>query len=181
MHSFNYYAGDAVVCHDALQINGRLLGPIRYAAKVVWFDFNTLCATARSSSDYLQVVARFSVVMLSDVPVIAANSNDIIVRFINLIDVLYGQQVRFIMSAAAPIEQLYTGVKSAFAFKRTCSRLQEMQGERYIVMPAHGEENSGRQAKNTLPMYIGRVSYPRYFFNSFVMSGVPGYRILGLG
>ena len=133
MHSFNYYAGSAVVCHDALRINGRLLQPIRYALKVVWFDFNTLCATARSSNDYLQIVARFSVMMLSNVPVITANSDDIIVRFINLIDVLYDQQVRLIMSAAAPIEQLYTGVKSAFAFKRTCSRLQEMQGEGYIT------------------------------------------------
>ncbi len=132
MRSFRYYAGDAVACNDALRINGRLLQPLRHAPNVVWFDFKTLCETARSSDDYLQIAARFSVVMLSDVPVIAANRHDTILRFIHLIDVLYDRRIRFAMSAAAPIEQLYSGEKSAFAFKRTCSRLQQMQSERYL-------------------------------------------------
>lgn len=128
---FHYYAGNDSVRYNALEVNGRPLQPLQHTAKVVWFDFNTLCNTPRSSNDYLQIADRFPTVMLSDVPVLATNRHDSVVRFINLIDVLYDRHRLLIISAAAPIEQLYTGIKSAFAFKRACSRLQEMQSEAY--------------------------------------------------
>ena len=71
--------------------------------------------------------------MLDHIPLISTNKHDVIVRFIHLVDIFYDQQRLLIVSAAAPIVQLYTGIKSAFAFKRTCSRLQEMQDENYIT------------------------------------------------
>ena len=132
MHSYHYYAAEDVAGHEPLQINHRLIEPIRRAVKVIWFDFATLCETARSSDDYLQLAQQFTIVMLSNVPIISASKPDVIVRFINLIDVLYDQHNLLIMSAAAPIEQLYSGKEWGFEFKRTCSRLQEMQSEQYI-------------------------------------------------
>ena len=132
MHSFHYYAADDDVAgHDSLLINQRQLQPIRRAEKVVWFDFPMLCETARSSDDYLQIAHQFPVVMLSNVPVISASKPDVLVRFINLIDVLYDRHILLIMSVATDIESLYKGDKWRFEFKRTCSRLQEMQSEQY--------------------------------------------------
>lgn len=136
MHSYHYYAAGDVACHEPLQINQRLLQPIRRAAKVIWFDFATLCESARSSDDYLQIAQQFTVIMLSNVPLIASNKSDIIVRFINLIDVLYDHHSLLVMSIAVPIDQLYSGEKWGFEFKRTCSRLQEMQSEQYMKKTA---------------------------------------------
>jgi len=132
MHSFHYYVGDDIISTDDLEINHRCLKVIRRASQVVWFSFKMLCETARNSDDYLQIAQQFPIIMLSKIPLIAAAKRDIIVRFINLIDVLYDHHVLLVISAAIEIERLYTGKEWAFEFKRTCSRLQEMQSEQYI-------------------------------------------------
>ena len=132
MQSFHYYAGDDRANDNVLEINQRRLKLIRRAKQVVWFDFKMLCETARSSDDYLQIAHQFPVLMLSNMPVIVAAKADVIVRFINLIDILYDQHVLLIVTAAAVITKLYAGEQWAFEFKRTCSRLQEMQSEQYI-------------------------------------------------
>ena len=52
-------------------------------------------------------------------------------RFILLVDALYEKRSRLIMSAEVPPEELYTGKKVEFEFKRTLSRLKEMQSNNY--------------------------------------------------
>ena len=53
-------------------------------------------------------------------------------RFIVLIDTLYDEGVKLVCSAAAPARQLYTDGDGADAFRRTASRLVEMQGRDYL-------------------------------------------------
>ena len=53
-------------------------------------------------------------------------------RFMTLIDALYEHHVKLICSAEVPAEELYTEGDGSFEFKRTISRLIEMQTQHYL-------------------------------------------------
>jgi cell division protein ZapE len=61
--------------------------------------------------------------------------NDAAYRFIHLVDEFYDRNVKLMISAAVPLEQLYLGQKHAFQFQRTISRLKEMQSHHYLEKP----------------------------------------------
>jgi len=74
-------------------------------------------------------------VLLSDVPPINEDNADATRRFINLIDEFYDRNVKMLISAATPIDTLYTGNRLSFEFQRTTSRLPEMQSHTYLAKP----------------------------------------------
>ncbi|MGV8637868.1 AFG1/ZapE family ATPase, partial [Pseudomonas aeruginosa] len=51
-------------------------------------------------------------------------------RFIALVDECYDRKVPLYLEARVPLEALYTDGYLAFAFRRTLSRLREMQPDR---------------------------------------------------
>ena len=114
-----------------LIVENRPLRAVRCADEVVWFDFDTLCRTARSQNDYLDIASRFDTVMLSDVPQMDSRMASEARRFTWLIDVLYDQKVNLVISAEVPPDQLYTSGAMAHEFVRTASRLHEMQSDTY--------------------------------------------------
>ena len=122
--------------HDRdLEINGRPLRAKKHADDLVWFDFKELCDGPRSQNDYIELAREFHAVMISDVPQMNIDSDDQARRFINLIDEFYDRSVKVIISAAAPIHELYQGGKLNFEFERTESRLLEMQSHEYLELP----------------------------------------------
>lgn len=122
-----------------LTIENRPLAALRCAPDVVWFDFDTLCRSARSQNDYLEIAQRFETVILSDVPQMNAGMASEARRFTWLIDVLYDQKVNLIISAEVPPEKLYTSGVMAHEFVRTASRLNEMQSESYRQEQRRGQ------------------------------------------
>jgi len=50
-----------------------------------------------------------------------------------MVDEFYERNVKLIMSAAVPLEQLYTEGRLSFEFKRCLSRLKEMQSHDYLA------------------------------------------------
>jgi cell division protein ZapE len=113
-------------------IEKRTINVLGLAENIVWFDFHDLCNVPRSQLDYLAIAEQFSTVLLSNVPKIDAKQEDTVRYLINLIDVLYDAKTKLIVSAAVPVPDIYAEGRSFFEFKRTRSRLLEMQSREYL-------------------------------------------------
>jgi len=118
-----------------LDVEGRAIPYRKRSGGVVWFGFDVLCGGARSYADYVDLAKRFHTVILSGVPRLSAKQSDAARRFTWLIDVLYDERVKLIVSAAAAPEELFTEGESAAEFQRTVSRLHEMQSSGYRQAP----------------------------------------------
>ena len=107
--------------------------PVPQAARhVARFDFADLCAQPLAAADFLAVAQEFHTMLLDHIPVLTPEMRNEARRFILLIDTLYDEGVKLICSAAAPPEALYPAGDGADAFRRTASRLAEMQSEDYL-------------------------------------------------
>jgi cell division protein ZapE len=116
-----------------IEIEGRSIPVIRQDESIVWFSFAALCAGPRSQNDYIEIARNYQSVIVSDVPVLDSDHDNEARRFIALVDELYDHHVNLIVSAEAPPEELYRGERLAFQFKRTVSRLSEMQSAEYLA------------------------------------------------
>jgi cell division protein ZapE len=116
----------------ALVIEGRPIVTVRYTEDIAWFEFDQLCQVPRSQVDYLEIARSFSTVFLSHVPQIPPEADHLITYLINLVDIFYDARVKLIISAAVPVEEIYTGGRLEFEFRRTRSRLLEMQSHHYL-------------------------------------------------
>ncbi|MEO9135732.1 MAG: cell division protein ZapE [Casimicrobiaceae bacterium] len=127
-----------------LTIEGRMLVAHRRAGGVVWFGFKALCDGPRSQRDYLELARRFSVLFVSDIPQLGADTTDQARRFTWLIDILYDHRVKLIASAAVPADALYLTGPRAGEFPRTASRLTEMHTRDYMALP-HVTDGAGAE------------------------------------
>ncbi|MGE0800066.1 MAG: cell division protein ZapE [Lautropia sp.] len=118
-----------------LRIENREITALRRSGGVVWFDFKTLCGGPRSQNDYLEIASQFHTVILSDVPQMGAGMASEARRFTWLIDILYDQRVKLVISAAVEPTALYLAGAMANEFVRTASRLIEMQSADYLDAP----------------------------------------------
>ena len=132
--SFRSMAADCVL-EPRLLINQRHVQARRRGDGIIWFEFDELCRQPRSVSDYIEIARAFNTVLVSNVAVMDEQQSDTARRFVNLVDEFYDRKVKLLISAAAPIDGLYTGERLAFEFERTRSRLVEMQSRDYLAQP----------------------------------------------
>jgi cell division protein ZapE len=119
-----------------IQVTGRAVRARREAVDVVWFEFRELCEGPRSAADYIEIARCYQTVFLSGVPAMDGAADDAARRFVTLVDEFYDRGVKLVLSASADSpEALYRGERLAFEFRRTASRLQEMQGRKYLAKP----------------------------------------------
>jgi len=116
----------------ALAVLGRKLRVPQAARGVARFSFEDLCAKPLAAADYLAIAEEFHTLLLDHVPQLSPEMRNEARRFILLIDTLYDEGVKLVCSAAAPPSQLYPEGDGAEAFRRTASRLAEMQSEDYL-------------------------------------------------
>lgn len=129
---FNTLRTEIDAADNSIVINSRNLPVLGHSADVVWFSFDTLCNTERSTQDYIELATLYHTVMVSDVPIMTDETNDAARRFVNMIDEFYDRGVKLILSAEAAADNLYTGKRLAFEFERAASRLIEMQTTTYL-------------------------------------------------
>lgn len=130
--SFEFLANEKEVYYEPLMIHGRSISIQKRTEDVVWFDFVDICSVPRSQHDYLYLAEHFKFIFISNISIITADAKNTITLFIKLIDVLYDAKIRLIASAEAPVEQLYSSGNFLAEYKRTRSRLLEMQSEAYF-------------------------------------------------
>jgi cell division protein ZapE len=122
------------------------------------FRFEDLCARPLGAADYRLIARHFDTLFLEAVPRLGFERRNEAKRLINLVDVLYDEGVKLVVSADGEPESLYqasTGFEAA-EFLRTASRLAEMRSDDYrhaprrvghdrsspIVTPADGRSGS---------------------------------------
>ncbi len=133
--SFAALAPEQAAVQQMLEVEGRLIRVRKLAEDVAWFDFAALCDGPRSQNDYIELARIFHAVLISDVPCFSVDTDDQARRFINLVDEFYDRNVKLVLSAEAPLDELYAGGRLAFEFARTRSRLLEMQSRAYLARP----------------------------------------------
>ena len=145
---------------EPVLIGRRPLQVVRCSQSVIWCRFADLCEQPFSALDFIELCDRFSTILISKVPqlgseqrdgriargtedaamrVIAGDRelpklavrDDAVRRFIALVDECYDRRVPLYLKAQVPLEELYTEGYLSFAFRRTLSRLREMQLQRF--------------------------------------------------
>ena len=122
--------GGTVQHAGEILIQNRQIYYIKRNTNAIWFDFNVICNLPRSQLDYLEITQQFSTVIVSNIPVLNNIDSANAILLVNFIDVLYDQKIHLLLSAEVPLEQLFAMAQERF--KRSYSRLQEMQSMNYF-------------------------------------------------
>jgi len=121
-----------------IEINNRSIHTIavnhpadKHPESVIWFEFNELCNTARSNSDYLLIAKRYTHILIANIYPMDEQKDDVAKRFMHLIDALYDNHCFVVISAVTEPDELYHGRQLKMSFQRTVSRLKEMRSKLY--------------------------------------------------
>lgn len=130
---FNELTNNGGTEEKVLVVKGREVRFSKVHGDILYSSFDELCARNLGSADYLEIANEFKIIFIADVPFFSLEIKDKIRRFVTLIDALYEKKIKLICTVAVTIENLYLE-DTDFDFKRTQSRLIEMQSERYYSM-----------------------------------------------
>ena len=123
---------------EELEIGGgRTLHVPKSLKGVAVFSFKRLCGEARGAADYLAIARQFHTIIIVGIPVMSREMRNEAARFVTLIDELYEHKVKLLAAADAEPAGLYPAGDGNFEFKRTVSRLEEMQSADYLA-EGHG-------------------------------------------
>ncbi len=115
-----------------LEVLGRKVLLTATHDDVALTSFDQLCVHALGVVDYLQMALQFNVVILEGIPKLSAEKRNEAKRFMALIDTLYEHKVTLFCTAEVSPQDIYIEGDGAFEFRRTSSRLMEMQSAAYL-------------------------------------------------
>jgi len=145
---------------DPLTLGHRQIKVVKRSKHLFWCRYDDLCEQPLAASDFIELCDQYSHVFLSEVPELTGNGQAVTIargtedgavqviagdrqfpelssqddgvrRFIALVDECYDRGIPLYLDAAVPIDELYSKGALAFPFRRTLSRLQEMQLQRF--------------------------------------------------
>jgi cell division protein ZapE len=138
--AFDQLTDGATTAPETLEIQGRKLLVPAQAKNVARFLFDELCRRALGPADFLALAARYHSLLIADIPALVPEQRDAARRFVILIDALYEAKTKLVCSAAVAPEAIYAAGDEQFDFRRTASRLREMQSRDYMALPHIGGE-----------------------------------------
>jgi len=129
---YQYHTRSAPLQRSVLAVLGREVLLTAIYNEVALASFDQLCVQALGAVDYLQMVKQFKVLILEGIPRLSADKRNEAKRFMTLIDTLYEHKVKLFCTAEVPPQDIYIEGDGAFEFRRTSSRLMEMQSAAYL-------------------------------------------------
>ena len=122
----------------SVRVLGREVAVPEARGSVARFGFADLCAKPLGANDYIAIANAYRSVIVDDIPVLKAAPRNEAKLFIVMIDAFYEARTKFFASAAARPANLFEAEegREVFEFQRTISRLNEMQSEDYMALPA---------------------------------------------
>jgi cell division protein ZapE len=132
IHCFEELTDHSAMEPRILPLLGRTVRLSAAHGDVALGSFEELCVQPLGAADYLLIAGEFSTLIVSDIPKLTTANRNEAKRFVTLIDALYEHKVKLICTAEVDVPELYTEGDGAFEFKRTVSRLIEMQSDHYL-------------------------------------------------
>ncbi len=129
--SYNELTNYGITEQKTLHVKGREVNFVAVHGDILYTSFDELCVRELGPTDFLAIANEFNTLLIANIPRFSIEFRDQARRFVTLIDALYEQNVKLICTAALPIED-FIFEDSVFDFKRTRSRLIEMQSEQYF-------------------------------------------------
>jgi cell division protein ZapE len=130
--AFRDLTDNAPSAPDFLNVMGRRV-PVPASAKgVARFRFADLCEQPLGPTDFIAIANAFHTVFVADIPRLAPERRDTVKRFATLVDILYERKIKLVCSAAVPPQEIHPAGDHAEEFRRTVSRLMEMQSVEYL-------------------------------------------------
>jgi cell division protein ZapE len=133
--SFARLTDDAAGAPTTLSVQGRSVAVAKAAKGVARFRFAELCERPLGAADYIAIAAHFHTVIVDGIPRMSPQQRNEARRFMTLIDALYEHKTNLICAAADSPDRLYVSGDGAQEFRRTASRLLEMQSAAYLGRP----------------------------------------------
>ena len=106
-----------------------------HTSRAIWFEFETLCFGPRSQADYLYLAQHYQMVFVSNMTQLSALQRNEARRLTWLIDVFYDYRVKMCATSAVEAAEIYVEGSFAEEFKRTVSRMVEMESTSYLSLP----------------------------------------------
>ncbi|WP_395607765.1 cell division protein ZapE [Pseudomonas sp. B22129] len=157
---FRQLSEGQAVSSGPVSVGYRSIEAVHCTDTLLWCRYADLCEQPLAAMDFMLLCDRFKAILLGDVPDLSAQKrpariargtedavervlagdrelpelsvhDDSVRRFIALVDECYDRKVPLFIDARVPLQSLYTEGYLAFAFRRTLSRLQEMQLQRF--------------------------------------------------
>uniref|UniRef100_A0A0P4VXY7 Putative atpase n=1 Tax=Rhodnius neglectus TaxID=72488 RepID=A0A0P4VXY7_9HEMI len=101
-----------IIRPKVLTIMGRNVTFNKTCGQVIDATFNELCARPLWASDYLELSQAFHTIIIRDVPQLSLKQKSEARRFITLIDTLYDNRVRVVISSDVPHTELFLREKN---------------------------------------------------------------------
>jgi len=130
-HTFNQLTHYGNLEAKRINVKGRWVEFEATHGDILYSSFQELCDRALGAADYLAIVNEFKTIFIADIPRFSAEIRDQVRRFATLIDSLYDNKIKLIASFRVKVEAIEFE-DSCFDFKRTRSRLIEMQSKQYF-------------------------------------------------
>ncbi len=121
------FAGGVPPHDGGLDVGKRRIAIPAMGGGMARFDFADLCGQPLGANDYLALCEHFHTFFIDDIPQLTPERHNEARRFIRLIDTLYDQKRRLIVSCAVEPDEIYVEGPGAEEFTRTASRLTEMR------------------------------------------------------
>lgn len=162
--TFERLTGGRPISTEAIDLGHRSISVVQHGEHALWCRYTDLCEQPLSAFDFIALCDRFPAIFVSEVPPLSGRQreayiargtedgaervlagerqlpalsahDDSVRRFIALVDECYDRQVPLYVEAHTPLAELYTQGYLSFPFRRTLSRLQEMQLQRFGATP----------------------------------------------